>query len=87
MSLGIFLWYYTLIGLNIRHYSIISNAANYQPLTILVHRCSFSSSMDGAPLPSSNQHYDREWCLSDFESFVGNDTKTSDLVGDDVCWK
>jgi hypothetical protein len=35
MSLGIFLCYYTLIGLNIRHYSIISNAANYQPLTIL----------------------------------------------------
>ncbi|KAK4500417.1 hypothetical protein PRZ48_008606 [Zasmidium cellare] len=43
MSLGIFLWYFSLIGLNIRQYSIIENGANYQPLTILGAAAAFLS--------------------------------------------
>ncbi|KAF2158714.1 hypothetical protein M409DRAFT_71505 [Zasmidium cellare ATCC 36951] len=43
MSMGIFLWYFSLIGLNIRHYSIIENGANYQPLTVLGTAAAFLS--------------------------------------------
>lgn len=43
MSLGIFLWYFSLIGLNIRHYSIVEDGANYQPLTILGTAAAFLS--------------------------------------------
>lgn len=35
MSLGIFLWYYLLFGLDVRGYSFIETGANYQPLCIL----------------------------------------------------
>lgn len=35
MSLGIFLWYYTLFGLNVRGYSYVEVGANYLPLTLL----------------------------------------------------
>ena len=35
MSMGIFIWYFSLLNLNIRGYSIIETGAHFQPLTIM----------------------------------------------------
>ena len=43
MSMGIFIWYFTLLGINIRGYSIIENGAHYQPLTIMGTAAAFLS--------------------------------------------
>ncbi|USW57868.1 Putative major facilitator superfamily, MFS transporter superfamily [Septoria linicola] len=36
MSLGIFLWYFSLFGTKVRHYNTVENGANFQPITALV---------------------------------------------------
>jgi MFS family permease len=43
MSIGIFIWYFTLFGLNIRHYSLIEVGLNWLPLAILGTAANFLS--------------------------------------------
>jgi MFS family permease len=35
VSQGIFFWYFSLFGTEVRHYSLIANGANYQPASVL----------------------------------------------------
>ena len=50
--MGIFIWYFSLLSLNIRGYSLVENGAHYQPLAVLGTVAAFLSGWLVSRLPA-----------------------------------